>query len=152
VAPTELLSAPAARPAPGGATRRDGYGRAPALVLFVGGFLTCLGLVFCLLALTGTIHPATSGTAAVLVSMTPATSHAPSNPGRAAAAVATTVPIVITPTDLASAYGLGRASATVTVELWEALQCPCRQFTDQVEPQLVGTYVETSGVRLLFRD
>ena len=162
--PVEPAPVPSAGPVQREPIRLVGYGRAPALSLFAGGFLTCLGLVLSLLAMNGTIHPATPETAAGPAATTPAASHAPSSssspssgPGASAVAAATMVPIVaptvLTPTNLASGYSLGEANARVTVEAWEDFQCPyCRRFTEQVEPQLVATYVETGKVRLMFRD
>ncbi len=132
------------------------YGRVPELALFLGGFLTCLGLVLSVLALNGTIHPSTQRAATVIGTPRPTGGTSPS-PAISAAALATMVPIVtpaaMTPTDLASGYSLGKPTAKVTVEAWEDFQCPfCRQFTLQVEPQLVATYVETGKVRFVFRD
>ncbi len=134
-----------------------GYGRAPALALYVGGFLTCLGLVLSVLALNGTIHPATPGTAVAMATPSPTDTGASPSPTTSGAALATVAPIAtptaMTPIDLASGYVLGKPTAKVTVEAWEDFQCPfCRQFTEQVEPQLVATYVETGKVRLVFRD
>jgi len=134
-----------------------GYGRAPALALCVGGFFTYLGLALSVLALNGTIRPATPGTAVAVATSLPTDAGASPSPTTSRAALATVAaiatPTAMTPTDLASGYVLGRPTVKVTVQAWEDFQCPfCRQFTMQVEPQLVATYVETGKVRLVFRD
>jgi len=157
MAPTDPVPAPTVRPTERAEPHYAGYGQAPALALFVGGFLTCLGLVLSVLALDGTIHPATSESARLVATPTASATAAAPSASPSATTLATMVPIVapsvLTPTDLASGYSLGKAGANVTVELWEDFQCPyCRQFTEQVQPQLVATYVETGKARLVFRD
>jgi len=158
--------------------RRSTWGALLSLILivalFVGGFLTCLGLALSLLALNGTIRPAPGGGAAAVASTGAAASSAAASPGSAGsgpvarsaaspgsaptvAPLVTPPPIVaptaLTPTDLASGYTLGGPDAKVTVEAWEDYQCPyCHQFTEAVEPQVVKDYVETGKVRLTFRN
>jgi len=62
-------------------------------------------------------------------------------------------PAFLTPTALADGYALGKPDAPVTVELWEDYQCPfCLRFTEQVEPQIVTSYVVPGKVRLVYRD
>jgi protein-disulfide isomerase len=62
-------------------------------------------------------------------------------------------PTFMTPTDLADGTSLGAKSAPVTIDLWADFQCPvCQAFTDQIEPQLVTTYIEPGKVRLVFHD
>jgi protein-disulfide isomerase len=74
--PTSAESRSDARPGPG-------YGWAPAIALFAGGFLTCLGIVLAVLALNGTIRPAaTAGTGAGDPTST-ATSGTAAGPGTA---------------------------------------------------------------------
>ncbi|MGW8143147.1 MAG: DsbA family protein [Anaerolineales bacterium] len=47
---------------------------------------------------------------------------------------------------------LGDPNAPVTVEVFEDFQCPaCRAFTEQIEPQIVDTYVATGEVYYIFR-
>ncbi len=146
-APTDPLPAP-----PGS--------RWPALALFVGGFLTCLGLVLSGLALTGTIRPLTvAGGAGSAATPSPRTSGAGGSaaPTVTLPALVTPAPIVkpayLTPTALADGNALGKAGAGVTVEVWEDYQCPyCQRFTVQTEPQIIENYVTTGKVRLVYRD
>lgn len=133
------------------------FGRGPAVALFVGGFLTCLGLVLSTLALNGTIRPASPAAVASPSAVAKASPSASASASPAASAAATLPPVaapsVVTPVDLADGRALGKKTAPVTVELWEDFQCPfCQRFTEQVEPQLVSTYIATGKVRLVYRD
>ena len=48
---------------------------------------------------------------------------------------------------------LGKADAPHTIDLWEDFQCPgCRNFTADVEPQVVGNYVMTGKAKMVFHD
>lgn len=142
---------------PGPDRSPGGFGRGPALALFVGGFLTCLGLVLSTLALNGTIRPASPAAVASPSAVARASPPASASASPAASAAATLPPVaapsVVTPVDLADGRALGKKTAPVTVELWEDFQCPfCQRFTEQVEPQLVSTYIATGKVRLVYRD
>lgn len=62
-------------------------------------------------------------------------------------------PAIVSPTELADGFALGRADAPVTVEVWEDFQCPfCQRFTFEVEPLIVEQYVASGDVRLVFRN
>ncbi len=142
---------------PGPDRSPGGFGRGSALALFVGGFLTCLGLVLSTLALNGTIRPASPAAVASPSAVAKASPSASASASPAASAAATLPPVaapsVVTPVDLADGRALGKKTAPVTVELWEDFQCPfCQRFTEQVEPQLVSTYIATGKVRLVYRD
>lgn len=145
----------------GEAAGAGGYAVLPAAALFVGGFLTCLGLVLSLLALNGTIRPASpaaaaSASASAVAAASPPASGSPgaSPSGSAAPSLPPIVaPTVVTPVALADGRALGPKTAPVTVEVWEDFQCPyCRRFTEQVEPRIVSTYVATGKVRFVYRD
>lgn len=48
---------------------------------------------------------------------------------------------------------LGDANAPHTIDLWEDFQCPnCRDFTVDIEPQLVANYVATGKAKMVFHD
>ena len=47
---------------------------------------------------------------------------------------------------------MGDPEAPVTIQAWEDFMCPaCRQWTAEVEPQLLEEYIKTGQVRLEFR-
>jgi protein-disulfide isomerase len=47
---------------------------------------------------------------------------------------------------------IGDPTAPVTVEAWEDFLCPhCRNWTAQIEPQLVEEFVKTGKIRFVFR-
>jgi protein-disulfide isomerase len=48
---------------------------------------------------------------------------------------------------------LGDPNAPVTVEVWSDYQCPyCKNFSENMLPQLVNDYVATGKVRVVYRD
>jgi protein-disulfide isomerase len=48
---------------------------------------------------------------------------------------------------------LGLASAKHSIDLWEDFQCPvCRDFTENIESQVVSNYVQTGKAKLVFHD
>ncbi len=52
----------------------------------------------------------------------------------------------------ADGTAMGETNAPVLVEVWEDFQCPaCRNFSEQVEPQVTQNYVATGKVRYVFR-
>ncbi len=62
-------------------------------------------------------------------------------------------PVIGTPPGLAHGRTLGSADAPIDIEVWADFQCPvCARFTRDIEPFLVGQYVETGKARLTFRD
>lgn len=70
--------------------------------------------------------------------------HAPVAPV-GSAVTPTTIPI--------DGRTLGKADAPHTIDLWEDFQCPgCRDFTIDVEPQLVGSYVMPGKAKLVYHD
>ena len=150
------------------AVRSVAWHASARLAIFLGGFLTCLGLALLLSSVHGapgattTPSPAATPvqTAAAITTPSPTATPArtaPSAAGGEPGLLVTLPPIVkppiVTPTDLADGFAVGAATAPVTVDVWEDFQCPyCRQFTLQVEPQIVTAYVETGRVRLVFHD
>ncbi len=59
----------------------------------------------------------------------------------------------ITPPDVPAEWvngtSLGNPDAPVTVQMWEDFLCPhCRQWTNQIKPQLEEAYVKTGQVKL----
>jgi protein-disulfide isomerase len=60
----------------------------------------------------------------------------------------------ITPTSVTSnGFTLGNADAKHTIDLYEDFQCPvCRDFTHDVEPQIVSTYVATGKAKIVWHD
>ena len=63
------------------------------------------------------------------------------------------VPPQQTPLDLAQGRSLGKASAPVTLDEWEDLQCPaCRNYTENVQPRIVSQYVANGQARIVFHD
>ncbi|MGD0247645.1 MAG: thioredoxin domain-containing protein [Candidatus Limnocylindrales bacterium] len=72
------------------------------------------------------------------------TLHAPAAP----------VGSAVTPTAIPSnGRTLGNADAPHTIDLWEDFQCPgCRNFTADVEPQVVGNYVMPGKAKMVFHD
>jgi protein-disulfide isomerase len=70
--------------------------------------------------------------------------HAPVAPVESAV-TPTTIPI--------DGRTLGKADAPHTIDLWEDFQCPgCRDFTIDIEPQLVGNYVMPGKAKLVYHD
>lgn len=56
------------------------------------------------------------------------------------------------PRPMAEGRAMGDPNAPVTVEVYEDFQCPsCRDFTEQIEPQIVNRYVSTGDVYYIFR-
>jgi protein-disulfide isomerase len=48
---------------------------------------------------------------------------------------------------------LGNANAPHTMDMWEDFQCTaCRQFTVEIEPQVVANYVQTGKLKLVYHD
>jgi len=60
----------------------------------------------------------------------------------------------ITPRAISAAVNLttmGKTDAPVKVDVWEDFQCPaCKQYSQQVEPQVITNYVETGKVFYTF--
>ncbi len=65
-------------------------------------------------------------------------------------------PQSFTPTDLVSASDpreLGKPGVKATLEIWSDYQCPfCRQWTENVQPSFIATYVETGQAAIAYRD
>lgn len=71
--------------------------------------------------------------------------------GRSPSTVALVDPAEPAPAALASGHTLGRADASVTIDLWEDFQCPnCAVFARTVEPRLVNQYVVPGTARIVF--
>jgi protein-disulfide isomerase len=60
----------------------------------------------------------------------------------------------ITPVSIpANGFVLGNADAKHTIDIYEDFQCPvCRDFTVDVEPQIVANYVATGKAKLVWHD
>ena len=60
----------------------------------------------------------------------------------------------LTPSDIHSdGLTLGNPNAPHTLDLYEDFQCPrCRDFTADVKPQIVATYVKTGQVKIVWHD
>jgi protein-disulfide isomerase len=60
----------------------------------------------------------------------------------------------ITPLSIpANGQTLGNANAPHTIDIYEDFQCPvCRDFTADVEPQIVANYVATGKAKLVWHD
>lgn len=55
------------------------------------------------------------------------------------------------PAEWLSGTTMGSPDAPVTIQAWEDFMCPaCRQWTTNIEPQLVEDYVKTGQVRIEF--
>ncbi len=62
-------------------------------------------------------------------------------------------PVIGTPPGLADGRSLGSADAPIDIEVWADFQCPvCARFTEDIEPFLVGQYVQPGKARLTFHD
>lgn len=62
-------------------------------------------------------------------------------------------PAAVSPVDLAHGRSLGNANAPVKLDLWADFQCPaCDVFTKNVEPLLVGGYMQNGKAQLTFHD
>lgn len=62
--------------------------------------------------------------------------------------------VVITPHErpMVDGRAMGDPSAPVTIEVFEDFQCPaCKSFSEQIEPQIVDTYVAAGEVYYVFR-
>jgi protein-disulfide isomerase len=60
----------------------------------------------------------------------------------------------VTPTSIAmSGFTLGDPNAKHTIDLYEDFQCPnCRDFTHDIEPQIVANYVAGGRAKLVWHD
>ena len=64
-----------------------------------------------------------------------------------------TDPGISYPTELLDGTSIGQADAPVTLEVWEDFQCPvCARHSLEVEPALVGQYVQDGVLRIVHRD
>jgi protein-disulfide isomerase len=71
--------------------------------------------------------------------------------GGSSGAIAT--PVIGTPPGLAHGRTLGSADAPIDIQVWADFQCPvCARYARDIEPFLVGQYVETGKARLTFND
>jgi protein-disulfide isomerase len=71
--------------------------------------------------------------------------------GGSSGAIAT--PFIGTAPGLANGRTLGSADAPIDIQVWADFQCPvCDRFTRDIEPFLVGQYVETGKARMTFND
>ena len=62
--------------------------------------------------------------------------------------------VTITPHErpMVDGRAMGDPNAPVTIEVYEDFQCPaCKTFSEQIEPQVVETYVATGEVYYIFR-
>jgi protein-disulfide isomerase len=56
------------------------------------------------------------------------------------------------PAEWLNANVMGNPEAAITVTMWEDFLCPhCREWTEQIEPQLIETFVKPGLVKLEFR-
>ncbi len=62
------------------------------------------------------------------------------------------VPIIPRDRPMVDGRAMGDPAAPVTIELYEDFQCPaCKTFSEEIEPQIVETYVSTGDVYYVFR-
>ena len=67
-------------------------------------------------------------------------------------AVENIIQITPVPRPLANGPALGDPNAPVTIDVFEDFQCPaCTGYSEQVEPLIISTYVETGQVYYVFR-
>jgi protein-disulfide isomerase len=62
--------------------------------------------------------------------------------------------VTITPHErpMVDGRAMGDPNAPVTIEVYEDFQCPaCKTFSEQIEPQIVDTYISTGDVYYVFR-
>lgn len=62
--------------------------------------------------------------------------------------------VTITPHErpMVDGRALGDPSAPVTIEVYEDFQCPaCKSFSEQIEPEIVDTFVATGDVYYIYR-
>lgn len=56
------------------------------------------------------------------------------------------------PRPMEDGRAMGDPNAPVTIEVYEDFQCPaCRDFTEQIEPQIADSYVSTGDVYYIYR-
>ena len=56
------------------------------------------------------------------------------------------------PRPMAEGRAMGDPNAPVTIEVYEDFQCPaCKDFTENIEPQIVDAYVSSGDVHYIFR-
>jgi protein-disulfide isomerase len=56
------------------------------------------------------------------------------------------------PRPMEDGRAMGDPNAPVTIEVYEDFQCPvCRDFSEQIEPQIIDTYVSTGDAQYIFR-
>jgi protein-disulfide isomerase len=148
-------SSPAPRPSPSGMGRRRAgrpSGVRPARLIAPLTGLLAGALILAVPAVAADPSPADAPDSPQVAATAPAPA-----PTLTMAPLITLPPIAPppfgTPVELADGHALGEEDAPVTVEIWEDFQCPaCQAFSFQVKPQIVGTYVQTGQVRLVFRD
>jgi protein-disulfide isomerase len=75
-------------------------------------------------------------------------------PGQPLGTPVAPAPSVMTPASIPSnGQTLGNANAPHTIDLYEDFQCPiCRDYTHDVEPQVVANYVATGKAKMVWHD